>query len=122
AWLHSAFSCTDIGACCGGFWCGACIFGRGQHRLQNFPSTPEESSFSWCNSSCAIMACATCFLLPGLPVWQQRAEIRRTFKLGGNGCLDCLGTWLCTCCTVVQQENEVRERAEMARSHDNGYR
>lgn len=121
-WRHNLFSCINASTCCTGFFCNACIFGRTQHRLQNFPLEPESTSFNWCNSSCALMACATCLLLPWLPVWQQRNDVRRTFGIAGGGCIDCLTTYFCNCCAIVQHENELREQSEMARNGRSGYR
>lgn len=110
-WLHNLCSCTDLSACCGVVFCGACMFGKTNHRLRHFPTPPEKSSFSWFNSSCALMFCATCLLVPWVPVCMQRQEMREKFDLEGNGCVDCLATCFCTCCAQIQQDNEVRQRA-----------
>jgi Cys-rich protein (TIGR01571 family) len=113
SWKHNICSCDDAGTCCAVIWCGPCIFGRTDHRLTHFPHSPEESNFSWCNSSCMIMCCALTLLIPGLPLWMQRDKVRQKFGVRGGGCIDCLATWCLPCCTQIQQDNELQEQARL---------
>ena len=39
----------------------------------------------------------------------QRGEIRERLRLNGNGCSDCLVSWCCACCALVQEEREVQD-------------
>ena len=38
----------------------------------------------------------------------QRREIRQKLNLQGDGCQDCLCHWFCHCCTLVQEEEELK--------------
>jgi Cys-rich protein (TIGR01571 family) len=113
SWKHNICSCGDAGTCCAVIWCGPCMFGRTDHRLTNFPHSPEDSNFSWCNSSCMIMCCALTFFIPGLPLWMQRNSLRQKFGVRGGGVTDCLATWCLPCCSQIQQDNELQEQARL---------
>lgn len=109
---HNICSCSDPGSCFGAFFCYPCLFGRTQHRLDTFPQEPQDSSDGWFGVPCLLMCVAAHVGCACIPVWMQRSEVRKRFGIKGNGCTDCLASTCCTCCSMVQQQVEVRERAE----------
>lgn len=40
----------------------------------------------------------------------KRGDIRDRYGLRGSGCSDCLKTFFCTCCAMIQQDSEVAAR------------
>ena len=42
----------------------------------------------------------------------QRKEIREKYHLTGNCCGDCLKAVFCTCCDLMQADNEVRAKSK----------
>jgi len=43
---------------------------------------------------------------------RQRREIRKKYNLTGNCCGDCLRICCCSCCELMQADNEVRAKKE----------
>lgn len=112
SWTHNLCSCDSIEACCGATWCSPCIYGRSSWRLANFPASPDQSGFSWVNESCLLMTGAWLLALPWVPIWMQRRDVRSRFGIEGGCCTDCLAACCCGCCSQVQIENELKDRAE----------
>ncbi|KAF1348468.1 hypothetical protein BDV97DRAFT_277856, partial [Delphinella strobiligena] len=104
--------CSSVGTCLGSFFCYPCLFGRTQTRLDNYPQPPSSDSEGWFSVSCLLMCCAAHVGIACIPVWMQRASMRKKLGIEGDGCTDCLASTFCTCCAMVQQEKEVKERAE----------
>jgi hypothetical protein len=44
----------------------------------------------------------------------QRSEIKAKYNLEGDDGLDCVKTCFCGCCTLIQENNEVKDREEKA--------
>jgi hypothetical protein len=51
----------------------------------------------------------------------QRKEIRQKYRLEGDICGDCLKAFCCTCCEIIQSENEVKSRQEQQEPMMAGY-
>lgn len=51
----------------------------------------------------------------GLLATVQRKRVRRAYKIEGNIASDCLRATCCTCCTLIQDEREIRDREENTR-------
>ncbi|KAI5239943.1 hypothetical protein E4T43_06431 [Aureobasidium subglaciale] len=71
-----------------------------------------SSGFEWFNVPCIGMFAGWILAIPCVPIWMQRNIVRKRFNIGGNGCTDCLVSTFCGCCAQVQQENELKDRAE----------
>lgn len=39
-----------------------------------------------------------------------RGNMRHDYDIDGNACSDCLTSWCCPCCVLVQEHKEVEER------------
>lgn len=146
--LHSVFACASPASCPDKLVAAFvkshinhpsatdhCLPGRTQHRLENYPASPEASDFSWANLCWYVwgdpVGSATCLremltsvdsvgtyfaglLVPcgGLiPVCLQRQDIRKRFGITGDDCTDCLYTCCCGCCAIAQHEDELKARA-----------
>ena len=44
----------------------------------------------------------------------KRGEIRERYNIQGSGCSDCCVSFWCSCCAVIQQDNEVKIRQQNA--------
>jgi hypothetical protein len=44
----------------------------------------------------------------------KRREIRDRYNIGGDAVTDCLVSWCCHCCALIQQEKEVISRQQQA--------
>lgn len=51
----------------------------------------------------------------GIFITIQRARIRKLYQLKGSLGDDCLKALCCSCCVVMQDEREVRDREELFR-------
>lgn len=43
----------------------------------------------------------------------QRKQVRDKYRIEGGGCGDCCVSFLCPCCGLLQQANEIEERESM---------
>jgi len=51
----------------------------------------------------------------------QRGSIRHKYGIDSNGCNDCLLSWCCGCCTLIQEDKEVRSQDERGPMMQQGY-
>jgi len=40
----------------------------------------------------------------------NRGDVRTRYGIKGDGCMDCLASYCCTCCSLIQVEKEVISR------------
>jgi len=62
---------------------------------------------------CGWYCLANCALAPFLQC-SNRGKIRNKYNIEGNPCTDCLVSCCCTCCDLIQQDKEVKEREQAA--------
>jgi hypothetical protein len=51
----------------------------------------------------------------------KRGEIRERYRIKGSGCNDCCVSFWCSCCALIQQDNEVKIRTKNAKPHTLAY-
>ncbi|KAK1919555.1 hypothetical protein P3342_001847 [Pyrenophora teres f. teres] len=66
------------------------------------------TAFNECNPICTLHGFAWCVspLLASLLITVQTYEMRGIGGIEGNGCIDCLKAYFCTCCSLIQNEKE----------------
>ncbi|KAL5343188.1 PLAC8 family-domain-containing protein [Aspergillus crustosus] len=112
-WSHGLCDCTSIGACCLGLICPCILYGRTQHRL-SMRSRKEDPTnmlgYETCNGSCTAMAllCGCQWLMATI----QHTRTRKAYAIRGSIVTDCVRATCCTCCTLIQDEKEIRKREE----------
>jgi len=117
-WLFTAMSwnnplfdcCSPLGTCCLATWCPCVLYGKTSARLDK----PSKDSPSGCNASCCGWCIlSTCYLSSFLQC-MSRGKIRSRYNLEGSVCTDCLASFCCTCCDLVQQDKEVKNQQHLA--------
>ncbi|CAK42026.1 uncharacterized protein NCU10291 [Aspergillus awamori] len=113
SWRTSMCGCYDVGSCCLGLLCPCILFGKTQYRLSMKSRSEDPTNmlgYETCNSSCTAMALACgcqCFLATF-----QRRRTRKAYKIEGDIVSDCVRATCCTCCTLIQNEVEIKKREE----------
>ncbi|KAL1952848.1 hypothetical protein VTO42DRAFT_4104 [Malbranchea cinnamomea] len=115
-WSHGLCDCKDVGACCTGLFCPCILYGRTQYRLSMKSEKKDPTNllgYETCNASCTVMAllCGCQWLLATI----QHSRIRHAYEIPGSIPSDCVRATCCTCCTLIQDEREIKLREETAR-------
>lgn len=98
-WEASLCSClTSPCSNCKTMFCCCCILKQVANHL-------GKSGCLWC-----------CCLWPFTPL--LRGALRRAHGIKGNCCYDCLVFYFCTCCAMVQMDQE-RKKGEIIRNDEN---
>ncbi|OJJ80343.1 DUF614 domain protein [Aspergillus glaucus CBS 516.65] len=112
-WSHSMCDCSNISTCCLGIFCPCILYGKTQYRL-TLKSRKEDPTnllgYSACNGSCTAMAllCGCQWLLATI----QHKRTRKAYSIRGDIGSDCVRATCCTCCTLIQDETEIKKREE----------
>ncbi|KAI2620657.1 PLAC8-domain-containing protein [Hypomontagnella submonticulosa] len=117
-WQASLCSCTPCTSCLLA-WCLPCILlGQTSERIRD----PSMQSADMMNSDCMIHGLITCFTGCGwIYAMMKRNEIRERYDIEGGGCSDCCVSYWCSCCALIQQDNEVKLRQQKAQPIAQGY-
>ncbi|RDW63136.1 DUF614 domain protein [Aspergillus mulundensis] len=112
-WSHGLCDCSSIGTCCLGLVCPCILYGRTQHRLSKRSRKEDPTNmlgYETCSGSCTAMAllCGCQWLLATI----QHTRTRRAYGIQGSIASDCVRATCCTCCTLIQDEKEIRKREE----------
>ncbi|KAL1965684.1 hypothetical protein VTN77DRAFT_5184 [Rasamsonia byssochlamydoides] len=112
-WSTSFGECSDIGTCCLGIWCPCILYGRTQYRLSRKSRREDPTNllgFEACNGSCTAMAllCGCQCILAAI----QHTRTRKTYEIEGDICTDYVRASCCICCTLIQDDREIRKREE----------
>ncbi|KAK2789428.1 hypothetical protein FQN51_002710 [Onygenales sp. PD_10] len=112
-WNHGLCDCSDIGTCCLGLMCPCILYGRTQYRLNRKSDKQDPTNllgYETCNASCTVMAllCGCQWLLATI----QHSRTRRAYAIPGSIPSDCVRATCCTCCTLIQDEREIKQREE----------
>lgn len=104
---------SDIGTCCLGLWCPCILYGRTQYRLVRKSRREDPTNllgYEACNGSCTAMAllCGCQCLLAAI----QHTRTRKTYEIEGDICTDYVRATCCICCTLIQDDREIRKREE----------
>ncbi|KAL2809131.1 hypothetical protein BJX63DRAFT_435442 [Aspergillus granulosus] len=131
---------TPIDTCLMGWCCPCILFGKTQSRLED----PSLSNYSPINDNCLIWCGLNCCGASFLIRTKKRDELRKRYNItethlervlkmepgtiktkhGVEGSLveDCLGSFFCPCCGVVQEEKEVVKLLQDGAQVDPGYK
>ncbi|EEH22832.2 hypothetical protein PABG_05043 [Paracoccidioides brasiliensis Pb03] len=115
-WVHGLCDCSDFGTCCLGIFCPCILYGRTQYRLNRKSDLKDPTNllgYETCNASCTAMAllCGCQWLMATI----QHSRTRRAYAIPGSIPSDCVRATCCTCCTLIQDEKEIKVREESAR-------
>ncbi|KAI1180711.1 PLAC8 family-domain-containing protein [Nemania sp. FL0916] len=90
-------------------WCVPCILlGQTSERQRD----PSLQSADLLNSDCLIHGALTCCGCGWIYQMLKRGEIRERYGVKGSGCGDCCVSFWCSCCALIQQDNEVKIRQQ----------
>lgn len=116
-WQTGICSCGPCSSCLLS-WCLPCLLlGQTSERIRD----PSMQSADNLNSDCLIHGGLTCFTGCGwIYAMIKRGEIRERYGIKGSGCDDCCVSFWCSCCALIQQDNEVLIR-QKAQPNTQGY-
>ncbi|KAH8116155.1 PLAC8-domain-containing protein [Phellopilus nigrolimitatus] len=107
----------DFGTCCLGCLCPCIVYSQVKTRLSHLERTGQHhpeggDSFA---SDCFVHGLLDCCGMGWVLQIGSRSSIRDRYRIGGNGCADCLAAWCCTPCELTQESREIEleERALM---------
>jgi len=116
-WKNDIFSCMDGGLeandhlCLKTTFCPCFTYGKQQERLRN----PTLQGYERINNDCIMWAGAQYVCgLSWILTMMKRGEIREKYDIKGDQMSDCLMSWCCGCCALIQQEKEIIARQESA--------
>ncbi|KAI1386779.1 PLAC8-domain-containing protein [Hypoxylon trugodes] len=117
-WQASLCDCSPCTSCLLA-WCLPCLLlGQTSERIRD----PSMQTADMMNSDCMIHGLINCFTGCGwIYGMMKRSEIRERYKIEGSGCNDCCVSFWCSCCALIQQDNEVKIRQRNAQPVDQGY-
>jgi Cys-rich protein (TIGR01571 family) len=105
SWSSSFFGCFDpIDTCLITCCCPCVTFGKTHHRLRK---SATLEGYSPVNATCLGFWLSGCVCLPWLFQSIQKAEVREHYNIKGEFPIDCLKSWCCLCCDLVQTDKEV---------------
>jgi len=108
-WQHSLMDCSPCDSCCLGTFLPCVLLGKTSDRMRD-PSMQGADSM---NSDCLVFTAIQCFTGCGwIYIMMKRGEIRERFNISGDGTGDCCATYWCPCCSLIQQDNEVKTRTQ----------
>ncbi|CAG8949716.1 hypothetical protein HYFRA_00004034 [Hymenoscyphus fraxineus] len=105
-WEHGLFDCfkgEDLLLGVQTYFCPCITYGKTQARTRD----PTLGSYELINTDCLMWTGAHCFGISWLLSCMKRTEIRESYNIRGDNVTDCLLSWCCNCCTLMQQEKEV---------------
>ncbi|RHZ61013.1 hypothetical protein CDV55_101455 [Aspergillus turcosus] len=107
-WSSSIWDCFSPTETCLVGWCApCCLFGKTQSRLQD----PALKEHSYINGDCSLYALSSYCGLYWVLLMIKRGQLRERFGIQGSAFEDCWQSYLCPCCTLVQNEKEVEARS-----------
>ncbi|KAF9890356.1 hypothetical protein FE257_006023 [Aspergillus nanangensis] len=114
-WSSGFWDCCSPAETCFFGWClPCCLHGKTQSRLED-PQMKEES---YMNGNCLMYFVTSYCALHWIPLMMKRGEMRKRFNIEGSGFSDCMSSYCCPCCVLVQHEKEVEAQASR---HTTGY-
>ena len=125
-WKHALCSCADTSTCLTGLFCPCIVYGKTQHRLglrSNGKDPTNMLGYSWINGSCVAFAvlCGCNALLAAI----QHTRVRKGYDMApeaGNVMQDCAQAVCYCCCTLAQDEKEMKWRETGAKKlNSTGY-
>ncbi|KAI8629044.1 PLAC8 family-domain-containing protein [Xylariaceae sp. FL1651] len=117
-WQAGLCDCTPCSSCLLA-WCLPCILlGQTSERIRD----PSMQHADLLNSDCLLHGAINCFTGCGwIYAMVKRGEIRERYNIKGSGCGDCCVSFWCSCCALIQQDNEVKIRQRNGQPNLQGY-
>ncbi len=117
-WKHGLCDCGDFGTCCTGLWCPCILYGKTQYRLSQRSERKDPTNmlgYETFNGSCAVYAvlCGCNWILAVI----QHTRVRKAYEIPGSVGSDCVRGMCCSCCTLSQDEKEMKFREGHARQN-----
>ena len=106
-WNAQLFSCMDdTGQCCTACWCPCITFGKNKEAYNNQNATTINQE------SCMIYFILMLVCSIAVPFYQAglRGEIRSRYSIPGSFFGDCCLSCWCGCCTLIQEQKELKIR------------
>ena len=115
-WKHGLCDCGDVGTCCTGVFCPCILYGKTQYRLSQRSDRKDPTNmlgYETFNGSCAVYAvlCGCNWILAVI----QHTRVRKAYEIPGSVGSDCVRGLCCSCCTLSQDEKEMKFREGHAR-------
>ena len=122
-WSTGLCQCCSSNSCCATCFCPCVVFGEITEKM-----SPDETCFGgdqqgacccyfllvalfqwagfvdWFGTATFVFPCTLCLRCP------LRRAIRKKYNIEGSDCNDCMVSWCCSCCSLVQEYEEVRRR------------
>lgn len=118
SWTSGLFDCFDpIGTCCLAAWCPCVQYGKTRARSKN----PSDMDPSGCNGDCAAWCALQCISAGPLLQCMNRGQLRNKHNIDGNACTDCLISYCCNWCALVQEDKEVKVKEQGGNPAATGY-
>ncbi|CAK7206808.1 hypothetical protein SEUCBS139899_009614 [Sporothrix eucalyptigena] len=106
-WNASLMDCSPCDSCCLGTFLPCVLLGKTSDRMRD----PTMQTADSMNSDCMVFTAIHCLTGCGwIYVMMKRGEIRERFSIVGSGTGDCCASYWCPCCSLIQQDNEVKIR------------
>ncbi|KAI9713693.1 MAG: hypothetical protein M1828_001382 [Chrysothrix sp. TS-e1954] len=106
-WQTGLFECKEAGpGCAHGFDVNSITWGSTRYRLQHRDDV-EMKGYDEVNGPC--LGCSVIGIIPGMPCLMQmlqRRRLRKQLDIQGNFGVDCLTSFFCHCCGLVQEDLE----------------
>ncbi|KAI2621167.1 PLAC8-domain-containing protein [Hypoxylon sp. NC1633] len=118
-WQASLCNCSPCTSCLLSTFLPCILLGQTSERMRD----PSMQSADMLNSDCMIHGFIACFTGCGwIYALMKRGEIRQRYQIHGSGCGDCCVSFWCSCCALIQQDNEVKMRqAKLNQPVSQGY-
>lgn len=89
-------------------YCNGDVCAPKAHRRSGFSEeNVSDMSFPWqCCLWLCLGYCGTSWVLQTI----KRGEMRERYGIEGSCCGDCMRSWCCPCCGLVQEEKEAQRR------------
>ncbi|EHA55638.1 hypothetical protein MCOR27_011161 [Pyricularia oryzae] len=105
-WESSLMNCSPCDSCCLSLCCPCILMGKTTARLED----PSLRDYGCVNPDCLIMTGITFLGFGFIYITIKRMELRKRFGIAGSGLGDCCVSCWCSCCAVIQHDNEARKR------------
>lgn len=110
-WKYGLCDCGDVGTCCTGLFCPCILYGKTQYRLSQKSERKDPTNmlgYETLNGSCTVFAvlCGCNFMLAAI----QHTRVRKSYDIPGSVGSDCVRGLCCSCCTLAQDEKEIKYR------------
>jgi Cys-rich protein (TIGR01571 family) len=111
SWKHGLCDCGEVGTCCTGLFCPCILYGKTQYRLAQKSDRKDPTNmlgYETLNGSCAVFAvlCGCNWILAAI----QHTRVRKNYEIPGSVGSDCVRGLCCSCCTLAQDEKEIKYR------------